>query len=254
MAPCYLARGSEAPLSVKLTREGAVAVVAMDDGKANALRASTLADLDAALDDALAGGARALVLAGRPGYYSAGLDLKFLPALPFEEQVALFEHFARVLLRLYVFPLPTVAAVTGHAMAGGALLALAQDVRIGAEGSFRFALNEVAIGLPMPTFGIEVLRGAVPRWAEAELLLHGRAFTLAEARDRRVFEDLEECERVTACAVRRAAGLAKIPHDAYALTKERLRRQGAESAMAALDGEVAHFMQVFRERFPAQRS
>lgn len=235
-------------MSVTLTRHDAVALVTMDDGKANALGPELLQDLQAALDEALAGGARALVLAGRPGFFSGGLDLRRLPALSLDDQLACFHLFARVCLRLYLFPVPTIGAITGHAMAGGALFALATDVRFGADGAHRFALTEVPLGLPMPSFGIEIVRHSIPRAFEAELLLHGRTVTLAEARERGIFEDLYAVERVVEVALRRADLLARIPPDAYALTKDRIRAEGADRAAAALTGEVEHFITLFRQR------
>lgn len=239
-------------MSVTLERHGPVAVLTMDDGKANALRPDSMAALDAAFTEALDGGARALVIAGRPGFFSGGLDLKLLPTLPAEEQAEALRQLGRLLLRLYLLPVPTVAALTGHAMAGGALLALACDVRVGADGAFRMAVNEVAIGLPMPSFGIEIVRGSVPRWAQVDVLLHGRTFTLAEARDRCLVEDLYVLERVAETARLRAAKLATIPAVAYSSTKERLRGPGARQALEAVGAEVDQFIDEFRSQIQAR--
>lgn len=238
-------------MSVTLTREGRIALLTLDDGKANALRPDTLHALDAALDEALDCGA--LVLAGRPGFFSGGLDTRHLPTLSPDEQHAAFLLFARVLVKIWDYPRPTIGAVTGHAIAGGALLALAQDVRVGADGAWRFGLTEVPLGLPMPTFGVEIVRCSTPRCLQNELLLHGRVFTHAEAREATIFEDLYSPERVIENALRRAAPLSKLASDAYSITKQRLRGGAGARAMAALVDEVPPFLTLFRERMPGAR-
>lgn len=233
---------------VTVEARGPVAVLTLDDGKANAVRPELLAALDAALDEVEAGDTRSLVVAGRPGFFCGGLDLKRLPELSRAEQRDTFAHFGRVLTRLFLFGRPTVAAMTGHAIAGGALLAMACDVRLGVDGGYRFGVSEVAIGLPMPAFGVEVVRAAVPGVHLAEALLHGRLYTHAQAREVGMVEGLNLPERVTDVAVARARGLAEVPSEAYALTKRRLRAASADAALRALDDEIEDFLDRFARR------
>jgi len=92
--------------------------------------------------------------------------------------------FGRTMLRVFTFPIPTVAAVTGHAIAGGAMLAFACDLRFVSEGPFRLHLNEVAIGLAFPTWAIVLAQAAVPpRW-HTEAILHARPYSPEEAFER----------------------------------------------------------------------
>ena len=240
-------------MSVTITREGPVALVTLDDGKANALRPATMKPLLDALDRLESTDIGALVLAGRPGLFSAGLDLKLLPTLSREEQLAAFDQFGRLLLRVWTFPVPTVAAVTGHAVAGGALLALTTDLRYGSDGSFRFAINEVVLGLPMPTFGVEVIRSVVPEWDQADILLHGRTLTHAEARERGLFVDLHSVERVVEAAMLRARKLSAVPRVAYATTKARLRKPLLDRALATIDAEVPTFIEAFARVMATRR-
>ena len=100
-----------------------IAQITLDDGKVNAMALPFFEGLGAAFDRAEKDGARALVIAGRPGFFSAGLNLKLLPTLPPDELRKSMLTFPRIMLRAYTLPIPTVAAVTGHAVAGGALLA-----------------------------------------------------------------------------------------------------------------------------------
>lgn len=232
-------------MSVSLTREGRVALITLDDGKANALRPATMSALLDALDALEAEDIGAVVIAGRPGVFCGGLDLKLLPTLSHADQLAAFDQFGRMLLRVWTFPIPTVAAVTGHAIAGGALLALTTDLRYGSDGAFRFAINEVVLGLPMPTFGVEIVRSVVPEWDQADVLLHGRTLTHAEGRDRGMFLDLHSVERVIEAAMLRARRLSAVPRISYATTKARLRGPLLERAMATMDAEVPTFIEAF---------
>src|SRR5206468_8241186 len=109
---------------------------------------------------------------------------KLLPTLPPAELARTMVAFGRIMLRVFTFPIPTVAAVTGHAIAGGAMLAFACDLRFMAEGPFRLHLNEVAIGLAFPTWAIVLAQAAVPpRW-HTEAILHARPYSPEEAFER----------------------------------------------------------------------
>src|SRR5262249_43850097 len=133
---------------LRYRREGTVAVVEMDDGKANAL-SNPMID---ALLDALTRAeteAQALVLAGRPERFCAGFDLKVMMSGP-DAARALLTRGSELLMRLYGSKVPLVIACTGHAIAGGALVVLTGDHRVAADGAFKIGLNELAIGLPVP--------------------------------------------------------------------------------------------------------
>jgi enoyl-CoA hydratase len=223
---------------------GPVAVVSMDDGKANALSPNFMRGLRDALRDA-ASSHGAVVLAGRAGFFSGGLDIKLLPTLPHADRVEMVKELGRLLLEVFLCPRPVVAAVSGHALAGGALLALSCDLRLGLDGPARFGLNEVAIGLPVPTFGVEIARAVVSPPVQTELCLHARVLTLPEARDRGVFESLHAPEALVDAAVARATPLAAFATSAYEATKQRLRGPAAAVARAALDDEIEGFLRSF---------
>lgn len=239
-----------AETGISLARHDRVAVITMDDGKANAMRPTWFTGFEAALDEVEAGDAGAVLLVGRAGFFCAGLDLKVLPALSPEERLATLQRFGRCMLRVFTFPRPIVAAITGHALGGGAILALATDVRLAAEGGFKFGLNEVAIGLPVPAFGVEIARAAVPVFAQAEMVLHGRVLLPAEAHARHVVEALHAPEALLDAAMARATALAALPSRAYALTKERLRGPMAERVRPGIEAELAAFTRDVEAMFP----
>ena len=132
-----------------------VAVLRMDDGKANAISHEMANALEQRLDQALGDGAGAIVISGRPGRFCAGFDLPTMQA-GVDEARELLRVGADLALHLYTFSTPVVLAVTGHALAMGAILLMASDLRIGAAGSFKIGLNEVRIGMPVPRFATEL--------------------------------------------------------------------------------------------------
>ena len=141
---------------VSFSEEEQYCLIQMDDGKANAIGFAMLEQLNAALDQAEATG-KPLVLAGRPGKFSAGFDLSIM-GQGGPDQGTLLRGGANLALRLLQHPTPVVLAVSGHALAMGGLMCLSGDYRIGIKGDFKIGLNEVAIGMTLPYFGIELAR------------------------------------------------------------------------------------------------
>ena len=147
---------ADAPALPTYRLDGDVAVITHDDGKANVVGPATLDALHTAFERA-AGEARAIVLTGREGRFSAGFDLSVMTESE-EAMRSLVADGAELLCTMYEHPLPIISASTGHALAMGALFLLASDIRVGADGPFKVGLTEVAIGMPLPIFVIELAR------------------------------------------------------------------------------------------------
>src|SRR3989449_7843443 len=216
-----------------------VAQITLDDGKVNAMALAFFAGLNAALDRAERERPGAVVIAGRAGVFSAGLDLKLLPTLPPAELARTMVAFGRTMLRVFTFPIPTVAAVTGHAIAGGAMLAFACDLRFMAEGPLRLHLNEGAIRLAFPPRAVVLAPAAVPpRW-HTEAILHARAYSPEEALERHIVHQVvRPAERVVAEARAAAAPLAALDQTAYATSKARHRAMAVKWAAEQLETEI----------------
>ncbi|MFO0598476.1 MAG: enoyl-CoA hydratase/isomerase family protein [Myxococcaceae bacterium] len=222
----------------KIEREGDVSIVSLDDGKANALLVPEFQGLEAALDEAERQGALSVVLTGRPGFFSAGLNTKAMASLDLDQKKELVAAMGSAVLKLFMFPRPVVAAVSGHALGGGAMLALASDIRIFADGAFRFGLNEVQIGLFVPTYAIELARAAVSSSRLTDLVLHGRIVSPMEALNMHIAEAVHSPEALRAAAMMRARDLAKLAGTGYALTKKLLRGHATELARARIPQEL----------------
>ena len=140
---------------------------------------------------------------------------------------------------MHAFPIPTVACISGHAIAGGAVLAYACDARFATEGPFRIQMNEVAIGIPLPAWMLTIAESAIAPTARNEALLHARGYTPTEALARGIVDGVgatpEETQRL---ASERARSLLALNRGAYAESKRRLREAGVARALERLREEL----------------
>lgn len=221
----------DAPLPTYALDDG-VAVVTLDDGKANAMSTEVINALDAHLDQALADGARALVIAGRPGKFSAGFNLAEMTASD-QSMRTLVARGGSWLLRLYGFELPTVAACTGHALAGGALTLLACDVRVGEDAPAKIGLNEVAIGMPLPKFAVEMARDRLQKRAFMAAIT-GQVYDPAGATEVGYLDRVVPAGTVLEEALADARRLAQLRTGAYGRTKANARHAMIEAQLEDL--------------------
>jgi enoyl-CoA hydratase len=221
---------------VHYSLDATTAVIQMDDGKANALSDAMISELDAAITRA-EGEAHAIVLAGRAEKFCAGFDLRVMMSSP-EAARTLLGTGAKLLMRLYGTPLPLVAACTGHALAGGALVLLTADVRIGAAGAFRIGLNEVAIGMPVPVLAMELARDRIATTELGRATLRAQIYGPEEAARIGYLDEVADAATVVARAKEEAARLGGLSRMAYAATKRRLRGKTIAHVLASLDADM----------------
>lgn len=222
---------------VQLSIEDGVAVVRLDDGKANAVSHRLVEQLHAALDAAEAD-ARAVAFIGREGKFSAGFDLSVMTQGA-DATRDLVRAGGQLLMRIYIHPQPTVAAVTGHALAAGALLCLACDTRIGsAELPAKIGLNETAIGMGLPWYGIRLGEARLSVRHRQRSVLQAEIYDMAGAVDAGYLDELVGAADVATTAIERARQLGQLPRSAYAFTKARLRQSLADEVLDGLDADM----------------
>lgn len=199
--------------------QGPVTVVRLEHGKVNALDLELLSAITATMRELAQ--APAVVLTGVRSVFSAGVDLRRIVAGGPEYAQAFLPALSTAFLAVFDHPGPVVAAVNGHAIAGGCVLAAACDQRVMGGGTI--GLTELLVGVPFPTAAVEIVRHAAGPAATA-LALTGQPVTAAEAYRLGLVDAVVEPDGVLAEAVRRATELARLPAAAYALTKRQLHR------------------------------
>jgi enoyl-CoA hydratase len=222
--------------------EDGVAQITMDDGKANAMDWGFLEEMGESLERCEKEGAKVLIITGRTDFFSGGLDLNLVPTLSPSDLNTFAEMFARTMVRVFSLPVPTIAACTGHAVAGGAILAFSCDLRLMVEGPYLIQMNEMVIGIPMPSWLLLVCRSAIPQQWQIEALLHARAYSPSEAVERGLFHGLyRNMEEITKEACARSEHLKTLNLQAYHTTKKRMRGPDMERAL-----------KLFKEELPAK--
>jgi len=231
---------------MKLEVQDGVALLRMAEGKGNAIGVRWLESMEAALDELLAEGARALVVTGSQGFFSAGLDLPGLIDLPEEEMLAFMDDFSAVMLRLFELPVPMAAAINGHAIAGGCVLALQADRRFMAQGTSRIGLNEVQLGIGLPAVVVETLRMQVPPASLGPIALEGKLHLPAEALALGLVHQLAAPDELEAQALSWARELSALPSAALLQIKMALRRPVAEAVRAAGGRDAASWVATWK--------
>jgi enoyl-CoA hydratase len=226
---------------VTTTIEDGVAVVRLDDGKANAVSHAVIDALHAALDRA-ASDATAVAIVGREGRFSAGFDLSVMTQGA-DATRGLVGAGGELLMRLFTHPQPTVAAVTGHALAAGALLCLACDTRIGsADLPAKIGLNETAIGMGLPWYALRLAEARLSVRHLQRSVLQAEIHDMPGARDAGYLDELVAGDALVATAVERARQLGGLPGQAYAFTKRRLRQSVADEVLGRLGDDMAQMV------------
>ena len=214
-----------------------VAVIALDDGKANALSPDMIAAIHGALDVAEKE-AKAAVITGRPGRFSAGFDLKVLGGGELEAAVSLVTAGGELFLRFLEFPLPIVVGCTGHAIAAGAIALMTADYRVGARGDFKIAMNETAIGMALPHYAMEFARERLSKRHFVRALVQAEFYDPDGAVDAGYLDRLVDPGDVAAQAFAEAARLGALPQPAFRLNKRRAHQAAIERIRGPLAEDV----------------
>jgi enoyl-CoA hydratase len=217
--------------TVEITND--IALIRMDDGKANAINFEMVAALNAALDTAESK-AKAIVLTGRDGRFSGGFDLNAFASLGADGVYKLLDAGAELLLRLYGGPLPVVAACTGHAIAMGVFILHACDTRIGTSGDYKIGANEAITGMNLPIFAMELARDRLNPSHLTRAMIQGYIYNPQGAVEAGYLDMLAPAEEVEAKALAVASQLAQLPAPAYAWNKIAIRIATLDRIKASL--------------------
>ena len=226
-------------------KEDGVRVLTLDRPPANAIAPELLDDLSTSLKSAREEDrVRAIVVTGAGRFFSGGLDLSQTVS---QSDLAglLLDKYRDAHVELLSFPKPTIGMLNGHAIAGGLIILLACDYRLGLEGDYKIGLNEVAIGASFPKAAFEIVRLRLTHQRASELLLGAGLYPAGEALRLGVVDELIPSPKFEETVTRRAARLGSYPREAYAHTKAALVREAVERAVAEPPEEASHGASVW---------
>lgn len=195
-----------------------IVTLTFDDGKANVVGHQFLEDINQGLDRAEKEQAGAVILRGREGMFSAGFDLGEFKKGP-EQGMAMVKRGFELLVRLYSFPLPLVAACTGHGIAMGAFIIMACDYRIGSRGNFKMSLPETAIGMDLPPILVELTASRIAKRHLSRVALQSEVYDPEQAVEAGFTDEVVDIAALAARAMEVAEKLAQLPPAQYATNK-----------------------------------
>ena len=202
---------------------GEILEIRLERPPVNALHHPLVQELKAAIESAPQQGAKALVLSGTVGMYSAGLDVPYLLELDRAGMERFWQDFFAMLRSVATSPIPIAAAITGHSPAGGAVIAIFCDTRIAAQGMFKIGLNEVQVGLPVPRVILSGLIRLVGQRQAERLAVHGLLVSPDEALVTGLVDQVVAPEEVVPKALEWCRETLKLPASAMHTTRKALR-------------------------------
>jgi enoyl-CoA hydratase len=221
---------------VTYERSDKVSTITMDDGKVNVFSIPMLRALHEAFDQAEQD-ATVVLLTGRPGYFSAGFDLKVFSESP-DDTPTLLALGATLAERILSFPTPVAVACSGHAFPAGAFLLMAADTRVGADGPFKLGLNEVRIGLALPWFAIVLARHRMTPAAFDHAVVTGEMLDPQEAREAGLLDRVVPLDELAEAGRAAAEDLTAVHVRAHVATKLRARQKVLEELRWSIETEL----------------
>ncbi len=215
---------------IELEERGPVTILRMVRGKGNALSLEFVAAIIDALDQIERSATRAVIITGQGSTFGAGVDLPALLAGGPDYVRRFVPKMVQSFQRLATFPKPLVAAVNGHAIAGGAIIMLACDQRLLARGTARVGLSEIQVGVQFPAWALEIARFTTPPEHFSTLICTGRTWQPDHALTRGLVDELVEPEHLLDRALAVAEELAALAPATFAATKREVRRPMVEAA------------------------
>jgi enoyl-CoA hydratase/carnithine racemase len=223
---------------IETVAHGPVRELRLNRPPVNALSPELIAALKHAIDTASGDGTQALVLSGAPGRFSGGLDVPLLLQLDRAAIASLWRNFYALLGAIATSPIPIAAALTGHAPAGGTVLAMFCDWRVMAEGDYKMGLNEVQVGIPIPPLILAAARRLLGLRVSEQLAVSGALLTSQQALQVGLVDEVAAMESVVERAINWCQRLLALPPKAMRGTRRQARADLVAIFDAGLDSEL----------------
>lgn len=204
-----------------LKKDGNISIITLDDGKANVFSAMMSTQVNDCLDE-VPTDEGALIISGRQGIFSGGLDLKTIQSGDMELIKDMSEKAFLLLARLFSFPRPVVAACSGHGIALGTFLLCCCDYRIGIKGEYKIGANEMLTNMVIPTPILELIKFRISQPYKYRSILGAEMFCMEGAKDAGIIDEVVEEQSLEDASLEKAKYLATMGHPSYSMTKELL--------------------------------
>ena len=223
-----------------------ISTLMLNRGKVNALNGEVVDQLRAELkkletDTAV----KAIILTGAGKFFSFGFDIPEFLSFEKGQFVAYLENFTNLYTYLFLYPKPVVAAVNGHAMAGGCMLALACDYRVMINGNARISLNEIGFGSSVFAGSVEMLRFCVGSANASTVLYSGAMYSAPEAQRLGLVNELANEPELAFISSQAASSLGSKHQPAFASIKAMLRGSTAEEMVRREGASIRRFADIW---------
>ena len=202
-----------------LKKEDNISTITLDDGKANVFSSEMSKQVNACLDQ-VETESGCLIITGKEGMFSAGLDLKTIQGGDIEKIQEMSVSAFKLLARIFSFPRPVIAACSGHGIALGTFLLCCCDYRIGVKGEFMLGANEMRTNMVIPTPILELIKFRVNDSHKYRAVLGAEMYSLTDAQDAGLIDEVVNKDELISVAIEKAKDLATMGHPSYSLTKE----------------------------------
>ena len=217
-----------------LSKENDISIIKLDDGKANAFSYDMLSQVNELLKK-VPRDSGALVITGREGLFSGGFDLKTLATGDMEKITKMVQLGYRLLLELFSFDRPIVAAVSGHSIALGLFVTCSADYRIAIDGKYVCQANEVRNNMDIPTQIMEIIRARVNKKYFYSAVYHSDAYSVQDSIEVGYIDEIVSKDQFMKRVMEKAKELATLPHPFYANTKKTAQDDVRQKIADAID-------------------
>jgi len=202
-----------------LKKEDDISILVLDDGKANVFSAEMSKQVNDCLDQ-VETEKGCLIITGKEGMFSAGLDLKTIQSGDVDKIMKMSTNAFKLLARIFSFPRPVIAACSGHGIALGTFLLCCCDYRIGVKGEFMLGANEMRTNMVIPTPILELIKFRVNDSHKYRAVLGAEMYTLEQAIEPGLIDEVVKPEDLMKAAKEKAKDLQTMGHPSYSITKE----------------------------------
>ncbi len=202
-----------------LKKEEDISIITLDDGKANVFSSEMSQQVNECLDQ-VETEKGCLIITGKEGMFSAGLDLKTIQSGDMDKIIDMSSNAFKLLARIFSFPRPVIAACSGHGIALGTFLISCCDYRLGVKGNFMLGANEMRTNMVIPTPILELIKFRVNNSHKYRAIIGAEMYTLEQAQEAGLMDEVVDPKDLMKVAKEKAKDLSTMGHPSYTITKE----------------------------------